>query len=338
MNKKYKFPFFVAEISSNHNGSISKAKKLIKCAKDNGADAVKLQTFEPKSMTVNVNSKKFIIQKGLWKNVSLWNLYKKAQTPYSWQKALFQYAKSINIKCFSTPFDEEGLTILENLNCPIYKISSYEIDDLPLIKSVALTNKPIIISTGTSTLATIEKTISYIRKYNNSPLAILYCVSIYPSRFEDFNMNNIKILRDKFKCTVGLSDHSKDILVATSAVSSGAEIIEKHIALQNQKKGIDIDFAIKGKEIKKFSSAIKNVKKMYKSKNYFKSEEELKNTLYRRSIYAIKDIKKGELFSKYNVKCLRPRLGLEPKYFSSLLSKRSKRNISYGTPIKKIDL
>lgn len=338
MKKKFKFPFFIAEISANHNGSISHAKKLIKCAKDNGADAVKFQTFEPHSMTINLDIKKFKISEGLWKNYTLWDLYKVAQTPFKWQKELFDYARNIKIKCFSTPFDEQGLAVLEKLKCPIYKVSSYEIDDYPLLKAIALKQKPMIISTGTASFDTVKKSISYIKKFTNAPIAVLYCVSIYPSSFEDFNMNNIKILKEKFNCTVGLSDHSKDVLVATTAVSKGAEIIEKHIALQNQKKGVDIDFALKGKEIKDFVEAIVNTKKMISNENYFKSKTELKNSFYRRSIYAIKNIKKGEFFTKENIKCLRPRLGLKPEYYSKLINKKAQRNITYGSPIKKTDL
>lgn len=338
MKKKFKFPFFIAEISANHNGSLSHAKKLIKCAKDNGAHAVKFQTFEPQSMTIKTNAKEFRISKGLWKNYSLWDLYTIGQTPFSWQKEIFNYAKKINIQCFSTPFDEQGLAVLEKLNCPMYKISSYEIDDYPLLKAIAITKKPIIISTGTADFDTVKKSISFIKKYTNAPLAILYCVSLYPSSFEDFNMNNIKILRNEFNCTVGLSDHSKNVLVAAAAVSNGAEIIEKHIALQNQRKGIDIEFALKGKEIKNFVDAIINTKKMLSNQTYFKTKTELKNSFYRRSIYAIRDIKKGEVFSKENIKCLRPRLGLNPEYYTKLINKKSPRNISYGSPIQKKDL
>ena len=246
MSKKFIFPFFVAEISANHNGNFSNAKKLIKLAKQSGADAVKLQTFKPDTMTLNSNKKYFKIKEGLWKGNNLWKLYEKAQTPYKWHKSLFSYAKKIGIKCFSTPFDETAVDFLESLRCPIYKIASFEMQDFPLIKKVIKTKKPIIISTGMASLEEIETVYNFVKKNGAKKIALLYCVSNYPSKISDFNLNNIKILKRRFKCTIGLSDHSQDDLVAFSAVSAGAQIIEKHIALEGQKKAWILNF-FKGK-------------------------------------------------------------------------------------------
>ena len=234
--------FLIAEISANHCGSLSKAKKLIKCAKQNNADAVKIQSFSPDTMTLKSNNRYFKIKKGLWKGYTLWDLYNEAQTPFSWHKELFSYAKKLKIPIFSTPFDETAVDLLEELNCPFYKVASFEMTDLSLIKKIASTKKKMIISTGTSSLEEIEKVFYTAKKNGAAEVILLYCVSNYPSVMSDFNINNIKILKNKFNCRVGLSDHSKDHRVGMMAIAAGAEIIEKHIALQNQKKRIRYRF------------------------------------------------------------------------------------------------
>ena len=328
-------PILVAEISANHNGSLVKAKKLIDCAKENGADIVKLQTYTPETMTIKSNKKDFKIQKGLWKGNSLWDLYSKAQTPFVWQKTLFNYAKKKKILCFSTPFDETAVKLLEKLHCPFYKISSFEMTDIPLIKEIAKTKKPVIISTGLASLKEIEYSIKSARKYGIKDIIILYCVSSYPAKLEDFNLNNINILKKKFNCIVGFSDHSTDNKVAETAVAMGAEIIEKHIGLENQKDGLDIKFSLKGKKIKKFK---KDIVKAYNllGKNYFyRSKKESANIKYRRSIYVTKKIKKGDKFTTSNIRRIRPGYGMEPRFYEKLIGKISKKNISAGTPFKK---
>ena len=227
-------------------------KKLIKCAKDNKADAVKLQTYTANTMTIQSNKKYFKIKKGLWRGNNLWNLYNRAHTPYKWHKELFNYARKIGILCFSTPFDETAVNLLEKLKCPMYKVASFEMTDLLLIKKISQTKKPIIISTGMASMEEIELAYRTAKNYGAKDITLLYCVSNYPSKNTDFNLNNIKILKNKFKCRVGLSDHSKDNRVAIAAVAAGAEVVEKHIALDKQKRGLDIEFSLKGKEIKKF--------------------------------------------------------------------------------------
>lgn len=335
MSKKFTFPFFVAEISANHSGSYSRAKKLIKLAKESGADAVKLQTFKPETMTLNSNKRYFKIREGLWKGNNLWKLYEKAQTPYQWHKALFQYAKKIGIKCFSTPFDETAVEFLETLKCPIYKIASFEMQDLPLIKKVAQTKKPIIISTGMAKLNEIEAVYNYAIRNGAKKIALLYCVSNYPSKISDFNLNNIKILKKKFDCPIGLSDHSQDDQVAFSAVSAGAQIIEKHIALGKQKKGLDIEFSLKGKDIKRFSSKIELAKKLLGKDYFYRAKSEDKSKKFRRSIFAVENISKGEKFSKNNIKKIRPGNGLSPIYYNKILNKNSPTKIYKGEPLTK---
>ena len=227
--------FFIAEISANHCGDFQLAKKLIKCAKVNKADAVKLQTYTADTMTLKSDKKYFKIKKGLWKGYTLWDLYNKAHTPLEWHKNLFKYGKSLGIKVFSTPFDNSSVDFLEKLNCPIYKIASFEMTHINLVKKISQTKKPIIISAGMASLKEIETTVK-IAKNGAKDITLLYCVSNYPSYVKDFNLHNIKILKDKFKCKVGISDHSKDNRIAIAAIASGAEVVEKHIALDNQKR------------------------------------------------------------------------------------------------------
>ena len=330
--------FFIAEISANHCGNFKLAKKLIKCAKINGADAVKLQTYTPDTMTINSNKKYFRIKEGLWKGYNLWDLYDKAQTPLKWHKELFKYGKSLGIKVFSTPYDETAVDFLEKLHCPIYKISSFEMTDLNLIKKVSKTKKPLIISTGMADLNEIETSIKVAKRNGAKDVTLLYCVSNYPSSIDDFNLNNIKILKNKFKCKVGISDHSTDNRVAIASVASGAEVIEKHIALDNQKKGFDIDFSLKGKEIKKLRNDVDIAFKLLGKNTFFRNKNENKSKVFRRSIFTTKDIKKGQKFTKDNLKVIRPGYGLEPKYFNKILNKKSPFNIKKDEPLKAVIL
>lgn len=327
-------PFLIAEISANHCGSLNLAKKLILCSKIHGADAVKIQTYTADTMTINSQKKYFKIKSGIWKGYSLWELYNEAQTPLAWHKELFKYAKSIGIKIFSTPFDENAVDFLEKLDCPIYKISSFEMTDLLLIKEVAKTKKPIIISTGMATLKEIDEAYEVAKKYGAKDITLLYCVSNYPSKIHEFNLNNIKILKDRFKCTIGLSDHSINNIVAICAIASGAEVIEKHVALEGQTKGLDIKFSLKGKEIKNFRKDIDSAYSLIGSKKFFINNKENQSRKFRRSIFAIKDIKKGEFFTKENIKRIRPGHGLPPKYYDLLMNKKSINYIKKEEPIK----
>ena len=332
---KKKLPILVAEISANHNGDINQAKKLIKCAKQNGADAVKLQTYSANTMTLKSQKKYFKISHGLWKNYNLWDLYQKAQTPFEWQEKLFKYAKKIGITCFSTPYDESAVDLLEKLNCPIYKIASFEMLDFPLIKKIAKTGKPIIISTGMANLDEIEASYKHAKKHGAKEIILLYCVSSYPANKEDFNLNNIKVLKKKFNCMVGFSDHSKDNTIASAAISAGAEIIEKHIALENQRSGADIAFSIKGKKIKEFNKAIKSSYKLLGRSYFYRTSNETKNRLFRRSIFSVANIKKNEIFTSKNIRRIRPGQGLSPMYYENILGKKSPQNLEAESPIPK---
>ena len=335
---KNKIPFLVAEISANHCGNINLAKKLIKCAKDNGADAAKLQTYTADTMTIQSNKKYFKIKNGLWKGYDLWNLYNEAHTPLEWNKKLFDYGKKLGITIFSTPFDETAVNLLEKLKCPMYKVASFEMTDLLLIKRISQTKKPIIISTGMASMEEIELAYRTAKNYGAKDITLLYCVSNYPSKNIDFNLNNIKILKNKFKCRVGLSDHSKDNRVAIAAVAAGAEVVEKHIALDKQKRGLDIEFSLKGKEIKKFKEDI-NLAYNLLGKNYFyRNKSEKKSKIFRRSIFATENIKKGEKFNNQNIRRIRPGYGLEPKYYEKLIGRKSPITLDKGQPLKKFIL
>ena len=335
---KNKIPFLVAEISANHCGNINLAKKLIKCAKDNGADAAKLQTYTADTMTIQSNKKYFKIKNGLWKGYDLWNLYNEAHTPLEWNKKLFDYGKKLGITIFSTPFDETAVNLLEKLKCPMYKVASFEITDLLLIKKISQTKKPIIISTGMASMEEIELAYRTAKNYGAKNITLLYCVSNYPSKNTDFNLNNIKILKNKFKCRVGLSDHSKDNRVAIAAIAVGAEMVEKHIALDKQKRGLDIEFSLKGKEIKKFKEDINLAYNLLGKKYFYRNKSEKKSKIFRRSIFATENIKKGEKFNNQNIRRIRPGYGLEPKYYEKLIGRKSPITLDKGQPLKKFIL
>jgi len=332
--KKKNKVILIAEISANHNGLCSNAKKLIYSAKKNGADIVKLQTYTADTMTIDSQRNEFKIKSGLWKGSTLWDLYKKGETPLSWHKTLFDYAKKIKIPCISTPFDVASVDFLQNLKCPFYKIASTEITHEPLIKKVAQTKKPIIISTGMANLYEVENAYKIAIKNGAPEVILLYCVSNYQSKFSDFNFYNIRILKEKFKCRVGFSDHSLDNRAVISAVSAGAEFIEKHIALEKQKNGLDILFSLKGKQLKTYRNDIDAAYKMKGSSSFYVSSLERKNIKLRRSIYCTSSIQKGEKFTDQNIKIIRPANGLQPFYYEKILGKKSPISIKKYSPLK----
>lgn len=329
-----KKPFIIAELSANHNGSIVKAKKLISIAKEAGANAVKLQTFSPSLITSNSNNKYFKISNGLWKGYNLWSLYNKAQTPQEWHYELFKYAKEKKIICFSSAFDPENVYELEKLKCPIYKVASFEMLHEPLIESIAKTKKPIIISTGLANLDEISQSYHLAKKYKISDITLLYCVSNYPSKNSDFNLNNIEIMKKKFKCRVGFSDHSIGSKIAMLAVAKGAEIVEKHICLDNDNNSLDNKFSLKGKqEIKNFVNDLRLSNLIITNKKFFRSKKEKNNIKFRRSIFCTQDILKGEKFNEKNIRIIRPGYGVSPILYKKLLNKKSPKKINKNHPI-----
>ena len=335
ISKNHK-PFIIAEMSGNHNGSLSKALKIVDLAAEAGVDAIKLQTFTAETITMKGSRKEFFIKdkKNIWKNNSLYDLYKKAETPWEWHKKIFDRAKNKKLIYFSSPFDETAVDFLEKLNVPMYKIASFENNHYPLLKKIAKTGKPVIMSTGLATLDEIKDSVEHLKKNGCKQLALLKCTSSYPANPTDLNLISIQKLKKIFKCEVGFSDHSLGIGASITAIAYGATIIEKHFTLKKD-EGLDGFFSSEVKEMKRMREE-SIISWLSKGKNFFgpsKSEKIFKK--YRRSIYCLKNIKKGEVFSPLNVKVIRPNLGLHPKYYPSLIGKKSKKNIKSGEPIKK---
>jgi len=326
-------PYIVAELSANHNGDLDLAKKIIRMTKEQGADAVKIQTYTADTMTIDSNRDDFQITSGLWKGYKLYDLYKWAETPFDWHKELFDYANDLNITCFSTPFDESAVDLLEDLNTPAYKIASFEAIDLPLIRYVASTGKPMIISTGMANYEEISEAVSTARDSGCKDLVLLHCVSSYPSPPEVYNLRTILDLSEKFNTTIGLSDHTLGINVALASIPLGACLIEKHVTLDRKEKSPDSEFSLEPSELRDLCEGVFAVWQSLGGINYELNEIEKGSIKFRRSIYAIKDIKAGELISKTNIKRIRPGYGLPPKYFDDLLDKTAKVDIERGTAI-----
>ena len=328
--------FIIGEISANHNNSLANAKKLIKLMSHAGFDAVKLQTYKPSTITLNSRSKDFLInKKSPWsKTKTFWDLYNKAHTPWEWHVELFQEAKKNKITIFSSPFDETAVDFLETLKCPIYKIASPEINHLPLIEKISKTKKPIIFSTGLSNLKDIKLAIKVIKKNKCKNYAILKCISADPAPYNELNLKTIIDMKKRFKTTIGFSDHTKDQLAAITSVALGAKIIEKHVTLGSQKT-VDSFFSLKAKDFKNFVNKIRDTEKIIGKISYEVSKSSKVHYVGRRSIYVYKDIKKGEAFSKKNIKVVRPNYSLEPVYFSKLLGKKAAKNLKSGSRIIK---
>ena len=327
-------PYLIAEVSCNHNGRFMNAKKLITLAKKSKADAVKFQTYTPDTITLKSDNQDFKIKSGLWKGKTLWDLYNKAQTPFSWFEKLFKIAKKEGIDCFSSPFDESAVDLLESLNCPFYKLASFELNHIPLIKKIAKTKKPIIISTGMANLSDIDLAVKTAYKNGSNNIIILYCVSSYPAQNSDFNLRNIKIISERYNCLVGLSDHSNNPKIITAAIAAGAKLVEKHIALPKQKTGFDIKFSLKGKEIETIKKEMIEAHELMGKNYFFRNKNELKNKIFRRSIYANKTILKDQIITKDDIKVIRPAFGLDPIFYDKIIGKKAKTNIKKYSRLK----
>jgi pseudaminic acid synthase len=326
-------PYIIAEMSANHNGDINNAYKIIDMAKSCGADAVKMQTYRPDTITMNMKTPEFMIEGGLWDGKNLYELYEWAQTPWEWHKPLFDYSKKVGITIFSSPFDNTAVDLLEDLNTPAYKIASFEAVDLPLIKYVAQTGKPMIISTGMADAEEIREAIEAAREGGCKELAILHCVSSYPAPAEDYNLRTLVDMQQRFGLVTGLSDHTIDNTTAISSVALGVSIIEKHVTLDRNGGGPDDSFSLEEEGLKELCVGTKTAWESLGKVNYGMKSSEQGSVKFRRSIYAIKDIKKGEQLTKENVKSIRPGFGLAPKYLDKILSSKAMRDISRGTPI-----
>jgi pseudaminic acid synthase len=326
-------PYIIAELSANHNGSIERAFKSILTAKETGVDAVKIQTYTADTMTIDCDMEDFQIKGGLWDGYNLYELYTQAQTPYEWHKPLFDYAKKIGITIFSSPFDESAVDFLEELAAPAYKIASPEIVDIPLIKRVAQTKKPMIISTGMANLEEISNAVETAKENGCQDIILLHCISSYPAPVEQTNLRTIPDLAERFGVLVGLSDHTMGTTVATTSVAMGACIIEKHFTLSRLEKGPDSDFSLEPSELKQLCKDTKIAWKSLGKAGYELKKAEEISSKYRRSIYAIQDIKKGEGLTTKNIKRIRPGFGLKPKYWDQVLLLKASCDIARGTPI-----
>jgi len=326
-------PYIIAEMSANHNGDINNAYKIIDMAKLSGADCVKLQTYTPDTLTIDSVLPDFQLTEGLWAGQSLYELYKGAFMPWEWHKPLFDYAKKVGITIFSSPFDNTAVDLLEDLNAPAYKIASFEAVDLPLIKYVAQTGKPMIISTGMADAQEIQEAIEAAREGGCKELAILHCVSAYPALASDYNLRTLADMRQKFGLVTGLSDHTIENTTAIASVALGASIIEKHVTLSRNGGGPDDSFSLEVKELKELCIGSKIAWSALGKVDYGRKSSEQGNIKFRRSLYFSKDVKKGEKLTKDNVKSIRPGFGLLPKNYEQILGRVAKCDIKLGTPV-----
>ncbi|MGE7950564.1 pseudaminic acid synthase [Lysinibacillus xylanilyticus] len=335
-----KKPFIIAEMSGNHNQSLEKALKIVDAAAKAGVDALKIQTYTADTLTLNIESPDFVISdtESLWKNRNLYDLYKEAYTPWEWHKPIFDRAKELGMIAFSTPFDDTAVDFLEELNVPLYKIASFENTDLPLIRKVASTGKPMIVSTGMATVAELDDLVRTAKEAGCQDLILLKCTSTYPATPENTNISTIPHMRELFDVQVGLSDHTMGTGVAVASVAMGATVIEKHFTLSRADGGVDAAFSMEPEEMKSLVVETERAWQALGKVTYGPTEKEKASLKFRRSIYVSKDIKAGEKFTEDNIKIIRPGYGLEPKYYEILLGCKTKKAYQYGEPLKIDDL
>lgn len=326
--------YLIAEMSANHAGSISRAKEIIHAAKEAGADCIKIQTYTPDTMTIPCNNEYFQIDNGTWKGENLYHLYEKAYTPWEWQAELKAEAEKLNVDFLSTPFDETSVDFLENMGLEFYKIASFELVDIPLIEYVASKGKPMIMSTGMANLAEIEEAVQAAYRMGNHNLVLLRCASAYPAVTDDMNLRTMTNMAETFGLPVGLSDHSLGSVGAISAVALGASVIEKHFCLGREMENPDVSFSMTPEEFKQMVSDVRQAEKAVGTIFYGASAHEKNNLLLRRSIFCVKDIKKGEPITQENVRVIRPGQGLHPRHLSEILGQKALCNIRRGSPLE----
>lgn len=326
-------PYIIAEISANHNGNVENAFKIIDMAKQSGADAVKMQTYTPDTITLNSSKEDFVIKDGLWKGRTLHQLYEWAHTPWEWHADMFAYAKDVGITLFSTPFDDTAVSFLEKLNTPAYKIASFECTDLNLIKRVAGTNKPLIISTGMANDSEIGEAVDTALKYGSGELTLLHCVSGYPSPADEYNLHTITDMRNRFGVHVGLSDHTLDNTTAIAAVALGAVIIEKHATLDRNGGGPDDSFSLEEDGLRELCSSTKTAWQSLGKVNYERTDAEKGNVKFRRSLYFVRTLKEGDIITKNDIRSVRPGFGLPPKYYEKLIGSKVTMSVEENSPV-----
>lgn len=327
--------FIIAELSANHNQNFQTAVDSIKAIKECGADAVKLQTYTPDTITIDCDNEYFQIKQGtIWDGTTLYQLYQKAYTPWEWQPDLKKLAEELGLICFSSPFDKTAVDFLEKMNVPAYKIASFEITDIPLIEYAASKGKPMIISTGIANENDIQEAIDACMRMNNNQIALLKCTSAYPAPIEDANLKTIPFIKEKFKTVVGLSDHTIGTVVPIAAVALGARIIEKHFILDRNMGGPDSSFSLEPSEFKKMVEDIRSAEKALGKTTFEINEKIKKSRNFARSLFAVKDIKEGELLTEENIRSIRPSYGLHPKFLNQIVGRKAKTDIKKGTPLK----
>lgn len=323
-------PYVVAELSANHNGSLAKALASMDAAKKAGADAIKIQTYTAQTMTIDCERDEFMIKAGPWNGLKLFDLYKSAETPYEWHSALFEHAKNIGLTIFSTPFDESAVDLLEELQTPAYKIASFELTDLPLIKYVASKGKPMIMSTGLANESEIKEAVDTAKRYGSNELILLHCVSSYPAPVEQTNLRQIANLAVTYNVTCGLSDHSLGITAAIASVALGACFIEKHFTLDRDEKGPDSDFSIEPDELAELCLKSKEAWLALGRAGFERQPAELNSLIFRRSIYFVKDLPSGHIVKDDDIRRIRPGMGLPPKVFNELVGKSLRHPVCRG--------
>mgnify|MGYP001024304286 CR=1 FL=1 len=325
-------PYVIAELSANHNGSIETALNIIQKAHESGADAVKLQTYRPETITLNSDRPDFRISEGLWKDRTLWDLYQWAHTPWEWHQELFNFAGQLGIPIFSSPFDKTAVDLLEDLNTPAYKVASFEIIDLPLIRYIAATGKPMIISTGMADNQEILEALETARDGGCTQIALLHCVSGYPAPASDYNLRTIPDMAERFGTVIGLSDHTLDNATAIASIALGAVIIEKHVTLDRSGDGPDDSFSLEPLELKALCRDTRTAWEALGRINYERKESEKSNVKFRRSLYFVRDMKTGQEITSADVRSVRPGYGLPPKYLKILLGKKMSKPARADTP------
>ncbi len=326
-------PYIIAELSANHNGDINRAFAIMEEAKKAGADAIKLQTYTADTITLECDSEEFQIHGGLWDGKNLYQLYKEAQMPWEWHQPLFEKAKELGITIFSSPFDFTAVDLLEDLDAPAYKIASFELIDLPLIKRVAQTGKPMIMSTGMANAEEIAEAIATAQSNGCQELVVLHCVSGYPAPADQYNLRTIADMAERFGVLSGLSDHTIDNATAVAAVALGACLIEKHVTMDRNGGGADDSFSLEPHELAALCKDAKTAWSALGTVNYTRTEAEKGNVKFRRSLYVVQDIKAGEKITKHNVRSIRPGFGLQPKYLEQVLGQTVKIDVFKGTPL-----
>ncbi|MFW6296277.1 MAG: pseudaminic acid synthase [Halothece sp.] len=328
-------PFIVAEMSGNHNQSLDRALEIVEAAAKTGAHALKLQTYTADTITLDVKEGEFYIDdpNNLWHGNSLHELYQKAYTPWEWHEPIFKRCQELGLICFSSPFDETAVDFLESLNAPCYKIASFENSDIPLIRKVAKTGKPMIISTGMATLAELDETVRTVREAGCEDLILLKCTSTYPATPDNTNIITIPHMRDLFNLQVGLSDHTMGVGVSVASVAMGATVIEKHFTLSRADGGVDADFSMEPQEMEQLVVDSERAWQSLGHIQYGPTNAEKSSMIFRRSLYIAQDMKAGDVFTPENVRSVRPGLGLAPKYYDQILGKTVKEDTKKGTPV-----